>query len=65
VGPVKISAFSMNIQDLYEWNDLSVGQKDQRVSSIFQSILLHAVQQHFTHLENFESKECVEVLDSA
>ena len=62
-GHVKIAAFSKNVQDLYELNDMSVGQKDRRVSLTFKFSLPFAVQQHFTNLENFEGKECVEVLD--
>ena len=33
------------------------------MSSIFKFSLPFAVQQYFTNLENFECKECVEVLD--
>ena len=62
-GHVKIAAFSKNVQDLYELNDMSVGQKDRRVSLTFKFSLPFAVQQCFTNLENFEGKECVEVLD--
>ena len=62
-GHVKIAAFAKNVQDLYALNTLSMGQKDRRVSSTFKFSLPFAVQQHFTNLENFEGKECVQVLD--
>jgi hypothetical protein len=62
-GHVKIAAFAKNVQDLYALNTLSMGQKDRRVSSTFKFSLPFAVQQRFTNLENFEGKECVEVLD--
>ena len=62
-GHVKIAAFARNIQDLHELNNLSVRQKDRRVSSTFKFLLPFAVQQCFTNLENFEGKEYVEVLD--
>ena len=62
-GHAKIAAFAKNVHDLHELNALSVGQKDRRVSSTFKFSLPFAVQQCFTNVENFEGKECVEVLD--
>ena len=61
-GHAKIADFAKNVHDLYELNSLSVGQKDRRVSSTFKFSFPFAIQQCFTNLENFESKECVEVL---
>ena len=60
---VKITAFTQNVLDLHELNNLCTGQKDRKVSSTFKFLLPFAVQQSFTNLENFEGKECVKVLD--